>query len=84
MRLRFPVTSFVSDVISLTMEISEEEFDLLVKNCSEGIDIVDSIELADIYEQLLEGVSDDEEINESDYIFSYPEEVITKAEENRD
>ena len=82
MILKFPISSTVSDVVLVSTEISEEEFALLVKCCSEGIEIAESDELIDLYYQLLDIASDDEEIDESVYTISYPKEVIAEAEKN--
>lgn len=85
MKLDFPVTICLGGGdggdVSVIIDVNEEEFDLLVKNCSEGIDLADSDELADLYYQILDMATDEDEVDEAAFLVGYPEKVIDKVEE---
>lgn len=85
MILSFPVLPLNDDCVSIDViiEINKDEFDSLVSTYMEGVDLADSSELSDLYWEVLDMATDEDEIDESSYSVGYPKEVIDEAEKRK-
>ena len=92
MKLDFPVTVCLGrgdgGDVSVRMNVTKEEFDLLVEACENGDEISEYDSLSDLYERIISAASDEcdwdyggdeSDLDEATYLVSYPEKVMDAA-----
>ena len=98
MKLEFPVTICLGggdggDVL-ISVDVSEEEYELLIDACADGDEIADCDELEDLYNRIISFADDEcdwdyDNEDESDledavYLIQYPDAIIDAAEEKEE
>ena len=92
MKLDFPVTICLGrgdgGDVSVEIDVTKEEFDLLVEACEDGGEMSEYDTLSDLYERIVSAAPDEcdweyggeeSELDEATYFVYYPEKVIDAA-----
>ena len=88
MKLDFPVTVCLGGGdggdVSVRIDVTKEEFDLLVEACEDGDEISECESLSDLYDRTVSAADeegdwdyggDESDLDEATYLVSYPEKV---------